>query len=282
MEKIRIYAPEIIFLVQDGPRSSVPSDIENVSRVRQVLESVDWDCKVHRLYSDSNLGLLARFESALSKIFATVESCIILEDDVLPSETFFHFISAALEDFRDDLRVGMISGYCETKGSKSILKRRFSRKPKVWGWATWSDRVSGYEPNHNEFATHSPWQSFLMLRRRGFSLVESVAWPRRIHRGIKIRTWDYQWAYHVLSKFGYSLAPSANLISNLGFGDSSTNTVLTPPFINFEIEPSQNWYLDRSIPKISLAGDRLETARRVSKMLSSRGLLTLVRKLSRL
>lgn len=279
MEQIRVYAPDVVFLIQDGPRPGVLSDLEASAQVRQILESVDWECQIQRIYADSNMGLLNRFHSALSQVFETVESCVILEDDVLPDQSFFVFAAAALEDFRGDSRIGMVSGYCETRNRKNLLSRHLSRKPKVWGWATWSDRLSGFDPNQNEFEGQSSLASFWQLRRRGFSIQESIAWPIRIERALRIRTWDYQWAYHVLSKYGYSLASSTNLITNLGFGNSSTHTALIPPFINFDVEVRPHWQLDRSAPKVSLTLDRLEALRRVCKMLSPHGLWIVFKKL---
>lgn len=279
MEQIRVYAPPVVFLIQDGARPGVASDLESASKVRQILESVDWECRIYRIYAESNMGLLNRFDSALKQVFATVDCCVILEDDVLPNQSFFNFAAAALEDFRDDMRIGMVSGYCETSSPGAVLTRHLSRKPKVWGWATWSDRMNGYDPTQNEFANRSLFSSFWTLRRRGFSIQESFAWPIRMSRALRIRTWDYQWAYHVLSKFGYSLASSRNLILNLGFGATSTNTALTPPFIQFEVEAKDDWQLDRSAPKVSLSLDRREALRRVVKMLTPMGLWIVLRKL---
>lgn len=277
--RIREYAPPIVFLVQDGARPNVASDSTSTREVRRILESVDWDCVVHRIFANKNLGLLVRFDTALKQIFTTVDRCIILEDDVLPSQDFFRFAEAALEDFRFDLRVGMVSGYCETNKSSRVLGRSLSRKPKVWGWATWSDRLLGYDPRKNEFADRNRIESFLILRRRGFSIIESIIWPARMRRALCIGTWDYQWAFHVLSKFGYSIASSTNLVTNLGFGASSTNTSLTPPFINFVAVDCNGWELDRSVPNNSLMLDRKETIRRAAKMLTPLGWMIAMKKL---
>lgn len=279
MEQIRVYAPPVVFLIQDGARLGVPTDLEGTRLVREILESVDWNCQVHRVYAETNLGLLERFDSALKYVFSKVDHCIILEDDVLPSQSFFRFAAAALEDFREDKRIGMISGYCETRPKLQVLSRHLSRKPKVWGWATWSDRLIGYDPKLNEFSNGSLFSSYRTLRRRGFSIQESFAWPIRLNRAMKIRTWDYQWAYHVLSNFGFSLASSSNLIVNLGFGTKSTNTALTPPFINFAVQAEDSWQLERSVPRVNLSLDRRESLRRLITMISPSGLRVIFRKL---
>jgi hypothetical protein len=281
MERIRVYAPPIIFLIQDGARQGVASDFESSSQVRQVLESVDWECQIHRIYADSNMGLLIRFDSALKKVFSIVDRCVILEDDVLPSQDFFLFAAAALDDFKEDKRIGMVSGYCETSNKQPILNRYLSRKPKVWGWATWADRLVGYDPKVNEFENRSLLSSFWTLRLRGFSFQESLAWPIRMNRALRISTWDYQWAFHVLSRFGYSLASSTNLISNIGFGEKSTNTALTPPFINFFVPPSQGLPIERKRLDSTLRKDKLEQLRRIILMLSPAGILVIARKVLR-
>ena len=91
LKQIRVYAPPVVFLIQDGPRQGVLSDLESTRQVREILESVDWECQVHSVYAEENMGLLQRFDSALKYVFAKVDQCIILEDDVLPSQEFFRF-----------------------------------------------------------------------------------------------------------------------------------------------------------------------------------------------
>lgn len=280
MDQIRFYAPPVIFLIQDGARQGVAFDVAGASQVRQILESVDWECQIHRIYAESNMGLLNRFDSALKIVFSIVDRCVILEDDVVPSQDFFLFAAAALDDFKDDKRIGMISGYCETGNKQPILKRHLSRKPKVWGWATWADRLVGYDPKVNEFENRSLLSSFRTLRLRSFSFQESLAWPVRMNRALGIQTWDYQWAFHVLSRFGYSLASSTNLISNIGFGVNSSNTALTPPFINFVV-PSQRLPIERKRLDSTLRKDKLEQLRRIMLMLSLAGILVIARKVFR-
>jgi len=280
MEQIRFYAPPVVFLIQDGARKGVPGDISATLEVRKVLESVDWECQIYRVYADNNLGLLARFSSALSYVFSNVDRCIVLEDDVLPDQKFFEFVASALQDMEHDLRVGMVSGYSETSSKSTRISRRLSRKPKVWGWGTWSNRLAGYDPKRNEFHGVSSLSSFVQLRRKGFSVFEAVAWPRRMHLSQKLQTWDYQWAFHVLSNFGYSISPSSNLVVNLGFGNTSTNTTLLPPFINFDILVDDSWQLDSKVDE-SLVHDKLEFFRRLLKMATLEGISVVWKKVTK-
>jgi len=42
-------------------------------------------------------------------------------------------------------------------------------------------------------------------------------------KGGEIDTWDYQWMFKIFEKDGLCINPSKNLISNIGFGEGSTN-----------------------------------------------------------
>ena len=68
-----------------------------------------------------------------------MERGIILEDDILPRESFFGFCSELLDRYEDDPRVLAISG-CNFVPPEFVTDPgpyRFSRVPHIWGWATW-------------------------------------------------------------------------------------------------------------------------------------------------
>ena len=97
---IREQKPSILFLIQDGPRMNKPSDEENVAKCRQIAEGVDWDCTVYKDYSNSNLGCGKRVFSGLSNAFKIVDRLVIIEDDILISDTFLPFCQELLEKYK--------------------------------------------------------------------------------------------------------------------------------------------------------------------------------------
>ena len=89
--EIRKAKPTRLFIVADGPRENIPGETEKCQEVRNIINQVDWDPKIYKNYSNVNLGCKVRPSSGIDWFFENVEEGIILEDDCLPSQSFFWF-----------------------------------------------------------------------------------------------------------------------------------------------------------------------------------------------
>ena len=107
-ERIAAARPQTLLLVADGPRNE--NEVATCDQVRNIITRVDWDCRVLTNFSDINLGCKRRVASGLDWVFSQVEEAIILEDDCLPSLSFFPFCQGLLERYRDDNRIFAIGG----------------------------------------------------------------------------------------------------------------------------------------------------------------------------
>jgi hypothetical protein len=158
-------------------------------------------------------------------VFSKFPDSIILEDDCLPDPTFFRFCQELLDHYRQDQRIGMISGnnfqFGRRRNDDSYY---FSRYGHIWGWATWRDRwVGTYD------VTMAKWP---LIRDEGWvrDLVgnkhEAAYWQRifeRTYRG-EFDAWDYQWVFTNWLEGRVGVVPAVNLISNIGFNKAATNT----------------------------------------------------------
>jgi hypothetical protein len=72
---------------------------------------VDWPCEVKTLFREENLGCKYAVSGAITWFFEQEEQGIILEDDCLPSQSFFWFCEELLYRYKYDKRIMMISGY---------------------------------------------------------------------------------------------------------------------------------------------------------------------------
>jgi hypothetical protein len=224
---LKIIKPKFLYVACDGPRKSVENDIENVVKTREILDQIDWDCKLKTLYRDTNLGCKTAVSTAISWFFKNVEEGIILEDDCIPDSSFFDYCSELLEYYRSDSRIMHISGLNFLSGPKDLLPSEksyhFSKYAAVWGWATWRRAWQLYDvdilnwPKAKEEKLH---YNFCFNKR------EVVVWEDRFDTAYnhEIDTWDYQWAYCIFMNNGICVTPNTNLITNIGFNDNATHT----------------------------------------------------------
>lgn len=228
-EAIRKAKPKILLVIADGPRGK--EDNELCTLTRAVIEHIDWKCEVLTNFSDINLGCRQRVSSGLDWVFSEVEEAIILEDDCLPSPSFFYFCQTLLERYRHDERVMHIGGSNFQLGNNQTdYSYYFSKYPRIWGWASWRRawkyydiKIKGWPEFHAtrmaDYIFHDNYE------RKYWTDILDAIYTDELFRVVD--TWDYQWNYACWSQNGLSITPSVNLVSNLGCGRiDSTNTHL--------------------------------------------------------
>jgi len=138
-EAIRQAKPPRLYVAADGPKKNVPGEAEKVKQVREIISNgVDWDCEVKTLFRDENLGCKYGPVEGINWFFKNEEEGIILEDDTLPSQSFFWFCQELLERYKDDTRIMVISGDNFQNGiTRGTCSYYFSRYNHIWGWASW-------------------------------------------------------------------------------------------------------------------------------------------------
>jgi len=222
-EEIRKAKPEHLFIIADGPKEA--ADEASCQATRAVVEDIDWPCEVRRNYADTNMGCGRRLPSGLDWVFEHVDRAIILEDDCLPSSSFFPFCSELLDRFKDDNRVMHINGntYGSDFSDLNDYSYGFCNYAQVWGWATWRRAWKHYDADLTRWPDFQ--KSGLLGSLDGGKKVDKVRREKwgRVHRG-EIDTWDYQWHFTVMSQSGLVVVPNRNLISNIGFDHLATHT----------------------------------------------------------
>lgn len=207
--------PKKLYLACDGPRETVSDEAALVCKLRgQVLKLIDWDCEVFTNFKTENLGCKYNVSGAVSWFFENEKKGIVLEDDCIPSVSFFEFAQKMLDYYEDDHRVGSISGRNEVADCYSSSEPYFFvRKFFCWGWASWSDRVLD---NNVEFGLtcevpgavfgNLPWKERLMLKGM-IGLIKSRV----------VNSWAYPFDLSFREKGQLCLIPNKNLVRNIGF-----------------------------------------------------------------
>ena len=259
---IRKAKPPRLYVAADGPRSDYPNEDEKCEHSRKIATNVDWDCEVKTLFRDQNIGCRLAVGQAIYWFFEQEPEGIILEDDCLPSQSFFWFCQEMLEYFRNDKAVGVICGFysneLEYKPSASFF---FSRYLRVWGWAGWRRSNEGYDSNINLLIEkQNTWKkdifshTDIFLKRYWQDMFEEVG-------SGKIDTWDIQLQYLLWQKKQQVIVSSKNLVQNIGWAQGAhpltkdNNHELATSEINFPLTTpdmtERDTRADQVIEKIS-------------------------------
>jgi hypothetical protein len=235
---IRAYKPKQLLLVSDGPRANHPTDAENCNACRQIIEEmIDWECEVYRNYSPENLGCRERVSSGIDWVFENVEEAIIVEDDCVPSASFFTFCEELLTKYRDNPSVMMISGFNCLQRPQNRYSFYTARTGIIWGWATWRSRWRLYDVSMKDWPEMR--DNNQLSKYIDHPLILEY-WNERFDRVYNklIDTWDYQWIYTIFKHQGVCCYPNVNLVQNVGFGAAATHT-LDPKNYLSRIKPGQ-------------------------------------------
>ena len=92
--------------------------------------------------------MYANGETALAYIWKKADRCIFLEDDTMPSVSFFSFCAQMLERYQDDERIFRVNGLNFQEISDTVSDSYFfSIKGSSWGFATWKRVFEGKYQN---------------------------------------------------------------------------------------------------------------------------------------
>lgn len=203
--------PPRLYLASNGARESVPGEKEKVAEIRAwLLAHVDWPCAVKTRFLEKNSGGAGTGVSgAVTWFFQHEKDGIVLEDDSLPTQTFFRFCEECLDRYADDKRIWHITGVApiDVKTADSYY---FAKIMHCWGWAGWADR---WLP-HFTLDLHDVGDDvYARFSKRKY--VQDY-WRRCVEESGTIDTWDYQWTTTIVAHGGLCINPVRNLISNIG------------------------------------------------------------------
>ncbi len=226
--QIKKCQPKELYVAADGPRLSKPEEPERCKTVRNwILSQIDWDCNVHTLFREKNLGCKYGVAGAIKWFFENVEQGIVIEDDIFPAQSFFKFCEQMLEIYKDRNDIGFISGCCAfpalcKKNSDYFL----STIPGVWGWASWKRAVKDYSPDRASLLENEQKKvKTIILDKHAEKALLNYS-----ESAVKneIDTWDYQMVDYMASHGFYTIYPSKSLVRNIGFISDSTHTSTRP------------------------------------------------------
>lgn len=223
LEVIKAVKPSILFLVSDYGRNEKEKEIITANRL-MVEQAIDWNCTIYKLYAKENKGLYTMGTAGYNTIWSHVDRCIMLEDDQIPSVSYFEFCRVLLEKYKDDTRIECICGMNHLGISKDVpYDYFFSRQGAIWGFATWK-RVFNDRDNFD----YNDRYTLSLLKKR--TRHNRIAW-KRLAGYLKNPNYEGHMAssefwieFNMYSQNRLQIVPTKNMIKNIGFGDDSAHS----------------------------------------------------------
>lgn len=241
VDALRQVKPPQLLVIADGPRPGNTDDVRKCAAVRDLIDTVDWDCDLRRRWLDTNIGLEANVELGLDWVFGQVGRAVIFEDDCIPHPSFFPYCEQLLDRYADDDRVWLVAGDKKLV-PQSFFKGKsyaFSSWASVWGWATWADRWQRHRaefPRRHEDAAEragaTPRTADAVRTRSAHpaagALVTDAARRHFTNVSETVDGDQYGWDHHlwvtIMSHGGLCATPSLYMVENDGFGPDATHT----------------------------------------------------------
>jgi hypothetical protein len=221
-EQIRKAKPQKLYISADGPREDHPEDKEKCEQVREIIRNMDWECSVKTLFHAKNIGCTLAGKSAFDWVFGQEVEMIQMEDDVLPTQSFFWFVQEMLEKYKEDKRIAFIctENYGIKSGDATYFFTQFGYSG---GWATWKRVYDLYEYKLEslEEVVNTPKfkKSFLTSFQYDYWKLKFFQW-----KYIGGNTYDLQNVY-LIHKFNMiNILPNINLNTNIGWDSEATNS----------------------------------------------------------
>lgn len=213
-EQVKKARPARLFLYQDGPRGE--HDLKGIEACRKIVNDIDWECEVTRNYQEKNWGCAPSGYMAQRWAFSLTDKCVVLEDDVVPSVSFFSFCKEMLDKYENDTRICMITGFNQEEITPDITSDYFFASTfSIWGWASWSRVVDQWD-EHYTFLDDK--ENMTLLK----NLIESHGHPKNYIHICECRRKNnkayFETIFHTCMYFnsGLSVVPTRNMTNNIG------------------------------------------------------------------
>lgn len=207
-----------IFAFNDGLKKKDHN--KDHQETRKIILNYKKKNKIKLIFPKKNLTQKSNLPFAISQVFKKYDRVIVLEDDCIPTKSFFKFCNILLEKYKNDNRISQISGN-NFLNFKNFKRRNndsyfFSKLTSSWGWATWRNRWLDYYDSDLKAwpkIKKEKWLNDIFINKKSVEF-----WTKAFDRRYKFLDddWDRPWTFVNLINTRLNIFPNKNLISNIG------------------------------------------------------------------
>ena len=220
-EQVKKARPARLFLYQDGPRTD--NDMEGIEKCREIVSDIEWECEVHTKFQNKNYGCDPSGYLADKLAFSITDKCIILEDDCVPSVSFFKFCKEMLDKYEHNPRIWMISGFNHEEISVNVDSDYFFTEfMSIWGWATWRRVIDRWDSQYDFLNNKDQIEKVSRLIDERKLRKDFIQFCKDHKSSGKEHFETILWSSMILNN-GLSIMPVKNMINNVGATTNSTH-----------------------------------------------------------
>lgn len=220
-ESVKKVRPRRLLLWQDGPRRGREDDKVGIQKCREIAAGIDWECEVYRHYNEENLGCDPSTFYADKWAFSIVDKCIILEDDQVPSQSYFRFCKELLDKYENDARISHICGNNTFNEVSWCDSDYLFAHTGTGAWASWRRVAQNWD---EQYAFLDNTKDIKNLKAHyGQRSKMWVEYSQR-HKKSGIAHWESIIGMGAHLQSQYVIIPKKNLVQNIGIGKNATHS----------------------------------------------------------
>lgn len=205
-----------LFIFSDGPKNK--KTVRGVADNREYIHTVTGFKTVTIVEREKNWGLANSLIAGITDVINKYGRVIVVEDDLILSPYFLKFMNDGLEKYKDDDRVGTITGFVPPIEEK-LPETFFLTYFQCWGWATWKRAWDLLETDAR------PLLKGLRFKRKKFDVGGGVCNYGNLYcqKVGLVDSWYLRYYASLFLKGKLSLYPGRSVATNEGLDGSGTH-----------------------------------------------------------
>lgn len=205
-----------LFIFSDGAKNE--KAIKGVEDNRKYIHTVTGFKTVTIVEREKNWGLANSLIAGITDVINKYGRVIVVEDDLILSLYFLKFMNDGLEKYKDDDRVGTITGFVPPIEEK-LPETFFLTYFQCWGWATWKRAWDLLETDAR------PLLKGLRFKRKKFDVGGGVCNYGNLYcqKVGLVDSWYLRYYASLFLKGKLSLYPGRSVATNEGLDGSGTH-----------------------------------------------------------
>ena len=209
----------------DVPKKSL-FNFETNKTKKNIRYINDFRCKKKIIIvRKNNYGLAKNVISGVSSVLKNNEACIVLEDDLVLHEDCLNFINFGLNKFKNDKKIGSISGYSYINDYNLSKNQNWFKLYRhcSWSWGTWRRAWNNFNWDYSKLSFKS--LNFQYSHKKYLKAGNDI--PQLLDAQINklVNSWAVRFNFNCLEKGLLSISPIYSLTKNDGFGIDATHNI---------------------------------------------------------